>query len=156
MEFKHKIGYFVADNDPSNDTCAVELIATIFPDLSPRAQTKQKNHCRIRCLGHVINLAAKAILFGENKAAIRQLANGSDEKLSVQAEIALLKGWRKLNAVGKLRSIAFFIRNSPRRKEKFRDVAKGEVTEEDLNKFGNLEVDPEKGRLHIKGDNDTR
>jgi len=162
LEFKHKIGYFIADNEHSNDTCVAELISQLHPDLSARAQAKQKNHRRIRCLGHVINLVAKAILFGENKGALQQLANGSDEKVSREEEIALLKVWRKINAVGKLRSISYMIRSSPQRKEKFRDIVKGNVTEEDLDKFGDLNVDPVKGRLAIKGRlatkgyNDTR
>ena len=156
LQFKSKVGYFVADNDSSNDTCAVELIENLFPDLSARHQPKKKNLRRLRCLGHVINLVAKTILSGENKATIRQLAAGSEEKLSAQAEVELLKEWRKLNAVGKLRGIAYTIRNSPPRKEKFRDIAQGQVTPEELDKFGDLEINPDNGRLHLKGDNDTR
>lgn len=60
-----------------------------------------------------------------------------------------------MNVVGKFRGIAYTIYNSPFRKEKFYNITQGQVTKEDLDKFSNLEVNPNNGRLYLKGDNNT-
>jgi len=53
------------------------------------------------------------MLSGENKSLVRKLAAGSGERLSAQEEAALLKKWRKINAVGKLHALAHFVWKSP-------------------------------------------
>jgi len=54
-----KIGYFVLDNAGSNNT----YISAIIKQLNIK---DTKEHRRLRCLGHVLNLLVKAMLFGEN------------------------------------------------------------------------------------------
>src|SRR5436190_1585468 len=48
-----RISYFALDNASSNDTCVREILAKLRPDLD------YKNR-RLRCFGHIINLAVKA------------------------------------------------------------------------------------------------
>jgi hypothetical protein len=51
---KDNLGYFVLNNALNNNTTLVELVKTMGFDI------KQK---RLRCIGHVLNLIAKAYLF---------------------------------------------------------------------------------------------
>ncbi|KAG7410115.1 putative AC9 transposase [Fusarium oxysporum f. sp. raphani] len=56
-EMGSKLGYFMLDNAESNDTC-LETLARWFPmDVSRR---------RLRCIGHIINLVVRAVIFGSN------------------------------------------------------------------------------------------
>ena len=52
-----QIGWFVLDNASSNDTCVAEILKGL--DIDDTVE-----HRRLRCLGHIINLAAKSFLFG--------------------------------------------------------------------------------------------
>lgn len=54
----NKLGYFVLDNAESNDTCVEILLQKLHPQL-------KKQHRRLRCVGHIINLAAQAFLLGD-------------------------------------------------------------------------------------------
>ncbi|KAJ6437326.1 retrovirus polyprotein [Purpureocillium lavendulum] len=53
--FEDRVGYFVTDNAESNDTCLEDL---------GRELGFKKQHRRLRCCGHIINLVARSILFG--------------------------------------------------------------------------------------------
>jgi hypothetical protein len=54
---KSNLGYFVLDNAPNNNTTLVELRKVMGFD------PKEK---RLRCMGHILNLIAKAYLFGQD------------------------------------------------------------------------------------------
>ena len=54
--FEKKLGYFVLDNATSNDTC----VEAIFNELRPDLIKKER---RLRCIGHIINIAAQAFLY---------------------------------------------------------------------------------------------
>lgn len=96
----HKIGFYTGDNHGSNDKLC-RLLGEHLNDMGiawdPRKQ-------RIRCHGHVINLAVQAFLFVDSKeasrAAVEQIedddeaAFNSDFLSGVQAHKAL--GWRRL------------------------------------------------------------
>jgi hypothetical protein len=72
---------------------------------------------RGRCIGHTINLSAKALLFGRNTNAFEQQLSGA-EALS-DTEYAR---WRKKGPVGKLHNIAVDVRISHRLIYLFRDI----------------------------------
>ena len=57
-----KIGYFITDNASNNDTCIDIIVRTLLPTFT----AEQRRQRRLRCWGHIINLAAKAFLFGKN------------------------------------------------------------------------------------------
>ena len=59
FDFVKKLGVYVGDNADSNDTAWRATLAELHPDRDPKAS-------RSRCLGHIINLAAKAFIFGKN------------------------------------------------------------------------------------------
>ena len=75
------LGFFIADNAGPNDTA----IRAILQDLD--ADIKDPDDRQVGCLGHIINLVAKAFLFGDDvesleihkdrsKAEIKELSWG--------------------------------------------------------------------------------
>ena len=58
-QFKDKLGYFMLNNAENIDTIVKYLLASIDPRLKP------KEHW-LQYISHIINLIAKAFLFGAN------------------------------------------------------------------------------------------
>jgi hAT family C-terminal dimerisation region len=98
------IGFFVLDNASSNDT-AVRAILTV------QGRLNEYNYRRLRCLGHIINLAARAFLFGNEAKAFES----SDHE---ELEIAY-KLWKQTGPVGQIHYISVFIRSSDQRRQAF-------------------------------------
>ena len=103
-----KIGYFTLDNAENNDT-AMEVIGA---ELGFDGRLR-----RGRCIGHTINLSAKALLFGKNADAFEKQLSGA-EALS-DTEYAQ---WRKKGPVGKLHNIVVDVRISHRLIYLFKEV----------------------------------
>jgi hypothetical protein len=57
-----KLGYFITNKAGNNDTCIVILHEHYFPSSDPNIRC-------LRCLGYIINLAARAFLFSRNTKA---------------------------------------------------------------------------------------
>ncbi|KJZ69845.1 hypothetical protein HIM_10773 [Hirsutella minnesotensis 3608] len=112
---QNRIGYFVTDNASNNNTAIDSLIARFLPHLTP----KQRLGRRLRCLGHVINLSAKAFLYGTEFDAFEKNAEAFKEQSSLLKELHL---WRKRGPVGKLHNIVTFICRTPQRREKFANI----------------------------------
>ena len=81
-----RIGYFMLDNIRSNDTCVREILAKLQPNLDP----KKRHLC---CFSHIVNLAAKAFLFGKDPEAFEMEA---DSYIHFHQEEKGLEAWRKL------------------------------------------------------------
>lgn len=75
--------YFVLGNAESNNTG----VDTIFWKLRPKMINKR--HQRLRCIGHIINLTAKALLFGEDPDAFCMKAQVLKEMRSETRELNL-------------------------------------------------------------------
>ncbi|RKK15430.1 hypothetical protein BFJ67_g17957, partial [Fusarium oxysporum f. sp. cepae] len=131
-----KIGYFTLDNAENNDT-AMEVIGA---ELGFDGRLR-----RGRCIGHTINLSAKALLFGKNSNAFEQQLSGA-EALS-DTEYAQ---WRKKGPVGKLHNIVVDVRISHRLIYLFKEVQKDEI-----NRAATLKLRSKKP-LKLIIDNDTR
>ena len=136
---KEKLGYFMTDNASSNDTCVAEVIDLIRPDLDLGER-------RLRCMGHIINLIAKAFIFGNKsetfEADIAIAENTNDLE-------AAMKLWRKQGAIGKLHNLIRFIRASSQREAMFMDISESFPSEAD-------ELDNGINHLTIIDDNRTR
>lgn len=91
---KDKIGIFVLDNASNNDT-AMEAIGNEY-EFSPEEK-------RLRCMGHIINLAVQDFLFAEVAGEIEQ-----DQNESTRSHAA----WRKRGPVGKAHVIVRLIAQS--------------------------------------------
>ena len=79
---KEKLGYFITDNASYNDTCVTEIIETLRPDLDAHGR-------RLRCMGHIINLIAKALLFGNKSESFEAVAVA--EGISDMKEVRLVR-----------------------------------------------------------------
>ena len=99
-EIGDKIGYFTLDNAANNDT-AMEAIAKRF-NLPGGSQQR-----RIRCIGHVINLIVKALLFGKGYEALED-----DLLYDESLEAASHNLWLKQGPVGKLHNLVTWINRS--------------------------------------------
>ncbi|KAL9563934.1 hypothetical protein ACKAV7_011969 [Fusarium commune] len=95
--FEGRVGYFVTDNAESNDTCLKELATELGFN---------KQHHRLRCCGHIINLVARSILFGTDADAFKEDCQADKE---LQDEIRL---WRAKGPIGKLHNILQSIENT--------------------------------------------
>lgn len=118
------LGVFVCDNASNNDTA----IAAILNDDNIGSR-------RGRCLGHTLNLAAKAFLFGRDVEAFEKVADALDDMKLQLSETEILKAqdeWRTKGAVGKLHNIIVFIRKNPQRRSAFRRLLVGDMDVNDL------------------------
>ncbi|OWT42365.1 hypothetical protein VFPPC_18496 [Pochonia chlamydosporia 170] len=78
------LGYYVGDNAASNDTCLEELAKVLKAESGVNYPHKRR---RIRCIGHIINLALQAFLLARSKEALRAaLEATADEPGSTMLE----------------------------------------------------------------------
>lgn len=115
---ENRIGCFTLDNASSNDTM-MEALSSRLPSLNPVKQ-------RLRCQGHVVNLAAQAFLFAKDSEAldeaVRQLSQlAKDEQQGLTADTA--SEWRKLGPLGRAHNTVIHIRSSNERYQAFKKEA---------------------------------
>jgi hypothetical protein len=96
-----KLGYFIANNDARNDICIRAILRKYRPDI------KDPDSRRVRYLGHITNLAAKAFLFGKNADAFEDSTDAARKSGHLEA---LREEWRKQGPMGKLHNTVKFIR----------------------------------------------
>jgi hypothetical protein len=107
------LGYFISDNATNNDTC----VEAILSDLLPQTNFKYR---RMRCIGHVVNLAAKSFLFGQDPDAFElTVDNLATLKLEERHKRELLEHWRKRGVIGKLHNLIIWIRRTSQRRDAF-------------------------------------
>ena len=116
-EFANNLGVYIGDNVDSNDNAWKATLAVLHPDRDPKAS-------RSRYLGHIINLAAKAFIFGKNVDAFEAVVDGVNDAApwGSPAMRAAQIEWRRKGALGKLHNIVVFIRISPQRREAFKRI----------------------------------
>ncbi|KAK5997074.1 FAD-linked oxidoreductase ZEB1 [Cladobotryum mycophilum] len=98
----------VSDNASNNDTCLQHL----FNILDPTMTSVKISERRMRCYGHILNLVARAYLYGENSESFEQESQ---------------KG-----PIGKLHNIVRFIRASPQRSAQFKKIVPEEHDHNDF------------------------
>jgi hypothetical protein len=114
-EIGQNLGAFMMDNAKDNDTALKELATRFDIDIK---------FSRLRCLGHVINLVVKALLFGKGVSKFeRQLAGASDE--------ALFEIWNSQGPIGKLHNICVYVNVNSTRQAAFR-ACQGPTRGEDI------------------------
>jgi hypothetical protein len=151
-----QVGFFQSDNVPSNGTAVSALINRLHPENSGRKTEQQTVLLRVRCFGHILNLAAKALFQGNDKKLLKTLAQGSEELETAEEEAALLARWRKRGPVGKLHNTVQFIRASPQRLDEFERLTRNLLTPEEAESFGEELFNPAIAGLTLKADNATR
>ncbi|OWT42457.1 hypothetical protein VFPPC_18512 [Pochonia chlamydosporia 170] len=118
-----QVGYFVSDNADSNDT----LMNTLQNLLNERHDILyDAKHHRLRCNGHTINLAAHAFMFPKAAPVEAPTKNKIKKETTSEyvkpSESDILK-WRKAGPLGKLHNIVVFIRCSPQRIQRFKEIS---------------------------------
>ena len=124
FEIVERLGCYIGDNADSNDTAWAAALAVLHPDRDPVAS-------RSRCLGHIINLAAKAFIFGKNVEAFQTVADSVNDSTPWDAPAmrTAQDAWRKKGAIGKIHNIVVFIRISPQRREAFKKIHVGDISD---------------------------
>jgi hAT family C-terminal dimerisation region len=112
-----QMGWFVLDNATSNDTCVEEILKRLSIN-----DTVERR--RLRCLGHIINLSAKAFLFGSDPNAFEKDIENTQKYEELKNEREL---WRKRGPIGKLHNIVTYILSTPQRREEFEEKVRGEI-----------------------------
>ena len=100
------IGYFMADNAESNDTCIDAVLRALYSNIS----VKQRKARRLRCFGHIINLCAQAFIVGKDSEKICKQLSAAYRNWDIAT---VEKLWRKRGAVGLLYNIVQYIRLTP-------------------------------------------
>jgi hypothetical protein len=67
MDIVNKLGYFITDNATTNDLTIEIILQRLRPNITYLGER------RVRYLGHIINLAAKAFLFSNNKESFEDV-----------------------------------------------------------------------------------
>jgi hypothetical protein len=140
--FSKRLGCYVGDNADSNDTAWKTVLSVLHPDRDPVTS-------RSRCLGHIINLAAKAFIFGDNVGAFESVVDAVNDATPQDSPAmrAAQNEWRKKGALGKLHNVVVFIRVSPQRREAFKRITVDELSDRKFisplrvrNFFGGVEL----------------
>lgn len=104
-----QIGAFVLGNASSNNDMLEELSQHYTIDLPA---------CRLRCIGHIINLIVKAVIFGDGvKKFEKELASESNN--GDEGDDTVLQIWADAGPVGKLHNISVFVNRSDQRRAAF-------------------------------------
>jgi hypothetical protein len=115
FRFEQRLGYFISDNVTSNDS-AVNFTCESL-------KIKNAVQRRLRCLGHVINLAAKAFLFGNDEGSFDfEISKLAHLRLEVRQALETLAFWRKRGPIGRLHNIIIWIQRTPQRRQQFMNV----------------------------------
>jgi hypothetical protein len=114
MDITRRLGFFTLDNATSNDS-ALEFIAQRSREIGIPFEPQQR---RIRCLGHVLNLTVKALIWGKHSASIEQhlLAETQPEE-----EVQTIQHWRKYGPLGKLYNCIRYVLKTLQRRERFEE-----------------------------------
>lgn len=115
-------------------------VSVILANLHPEFTREQRSAFWGRCLGHIVNLCAHALIFGKGKGRRREELAPAERKGDEDGWASV---WRRIGAVGRLHNIIRYIRWSPQRREEFAHCIQG----------GNL---VEFDQLELIQDNDTR
>jgi hypothetical protein len=109
--FASKLGYFVMDNAENNDT----MMDSLKRELARHWHIKYdpKTH-RLRCQGHIINLAVQSFLFVTNSENIEEEGITLDD----------IELWRRKGPLGKLHNFVVFIQGSVQREQKFWELSR--------------------------------
>jgi hypothetical protein len=116
-----QVGCFVADNASVNDVAIKQVLEVLIPGIKEPLQR------RGRCIGHIVNLAAKAYLFGEDVDAFEYAVETGNQSAASERLRAAQREWRKKGPIGKLLNLMVFIRASPPRRESFKRKMTGDA-----------------------------
>lgn len=137
FDIADQIGYFVSDNATSND----KMLRYISNGLQERGiRSFKPNQRRIRCHGHIVNIAVQAFLFLIDEEAVEAalataqqvFESGGDtdieDHMAERFNEASEDIWRQIGPLGKLHNFAVWLRKSNNRYNEFHSRAKKMLT----------------------------
>ncbi|KAF5261576.1 hypothetical protein FOXYS1_7734 [Fusarium oxysporum] len=116
-KIEDRVGTVTSDNASSNDTCLLNF----YGDLNTEMSLVDIRARRMRCYGHILNLVARAFLYGEDFEAFEAESQVFNFLGRYEDD---LRHWRKKGPVGKLHNVVKFIRSSPQRSELFKKISR--------------------------------
>ncbi|KAL7755481.1 hypothetical protein ACKLNR_014579 [Fusarium oxysporum f. sp. zingiberi] len=116
-KIEDRVGTVISDNASSNDSCLVNF----YGDLDAEMSLADVRARRMRCYGHILNLVARAFLYGEDFESFEAESQVFDLLGRREDD---LRHWRKKGPVGKLHNVVKFIRSSPQRCELFKRISR--------------------------------
>jgi len=99
MEIIGQLGFFQADNADTNDTAIRCILRTLRPDI------RDPDKRRVRCIGHIVNLAARAFIFGRNADAFEAQTDDARRRTHLER---LQQLWREKEPIRKLHNVIVF------------------------------------------------
>jgi len=103
---------FISDKIEVSDVTVRKVLKELRPDIEEPASR------RACCMGHIINLAAKAFIWGKDVEAFEAVVESVDETAPSDSA-DLKKVWRSKGPPGKVHNICIFIKASSQRREDF-------------------------------------
>jgi hypothetical protein len=107
-----KVGYFMMDNAENNDTMMRTLETSLNETLRDQEVPYNGKQYRLRCNGHIINLAAQSFLFQTADEALEDYKYQNAEIFATPSE-SEMEEWRKKGPLSKLHNIVVSIKRSP-------------------------------------------
>ncbi|KJZ75821.1 hypothetical protein HIM_04645 [Hirsutella minnesotensis 3608] len=138
-----RVGTVMSDNLKANDTC----LSYFFRQLDPSIKAADVKAHRMRCYGHILNLVARAFLFGKDAESFELESDINSMRGLAEQD---LRHWRSKGPIGKLHNIVKFIRSSSQRSEYFKRIAHEEEYE------GYRLSEESTAELEVVLDNETR
>lgn len=162
--FASKLRYFVMDNAGNNDTIikCLSLSAyhriTHYVTLTPHSQLictiallrqydiqyDPTSH-RLRCQGHIINLAAKSFLFITDKEKIK-----CNDSRFYNVTLKQIKAQRRKGPLGKLHNFMVYIQQSVQRCQKFMAISQNRKLTQDNDTRWNSQYLILRAALHLR------
>ena len=105
------------DNVTNNDTAVASFHSLLVNKYGLETAPISPTERRLRCMGHILNLAAKSLLFESDAEAFEcETTELSDNDAAIEREF---QHWRQAGSIGKIHNLVAFIHCSPQRKEAF-------------------------------------
>ena len=116
FELEQILGVFIGDNAGNVDTAVKALVRRFRLDSSKGR--------RARCCGHIINLAAKAFLLGNDCEAFIDEIDAAEHRAARDEQYLAVQQakWRSQGPVGKFHNIVAYIRATSQRRHEFKEA----------------------------------
>jgi hypothetical protein len=115
-DIQGNLGYFDMDNAENNDTMITSRSYSLRREFRLHCDPK---HFRLRCQGHIINLAVKSFLFITDEDNTEE-----DKKTNIMlVTLKEIEEWRKKAPLGKLHNFVVFLAQSTQRLDPFLELS---------------------------------
>jgi hypothetical protein len=122
FELDSNLGFFVADNAGPNDTAIRVILRDLNPDI------KDPDSRRVRYFAYIINLVAKAFLFGKDVKSLEIHQDRS--KAEIKDLLEVRQDWLNHGPYGKLHKTVEFIKDTPQRRDEWFSIANSGIEDE--------------------------